>query len=228
MYSDISFAAYQYQRLGFVTNSMIIVNLLHAIYVLDFFWNEDWYTRTIDITHDHLGWILAWGDLVLLPSFYTLQAQYLARHSDDHLGTAYATFVLLLGLAGYAIFRSANYQRDAVRRDRDNHRIWGRPAQYMRCTYKTSDGKQHESILLTSGWWGVVRHSNYLADLIQSFAMCATCGFTHVLPWSYFFYMTVLLVCRAVRDDRKCQDKYGAYWDKYREMVPYQIVPGVW
>jgi len=37
---DLSFAAAQYRDIGYITNSMILVNLLHAIYVLDFFWNE--------------------------------------------------------------------------------------------------------------------------------------------------------------------------------------------
>jgi 7-dehydrocholesterol reductase len=46
---NASFAAAQYNEIGYVTNSMILLNLLHAIYVLDFFYNEDWYLRTIDI-----------------------------------------------------------------------------------------------------------------------------------------------------------------------------------
>lgn len=44
-----------------------------AIYVLDFFWNEAWYLKTIDICHDHFGWYLGWGDCVWLPFLYTLQ-----------------------------------------------------------------------------------------------------------------------------------------------------------
>lgn len=44
-----------------------------AIYVLDFFWNEAWYLKTIDICHDHFGWYLGWGDCVWLPYLYTLQ-----------------------------------------------------------------------------------------------------------------------------------------------------------
>ena len=31
---------------------MLVVLALHALYVLDFFANEDWYLRTIDIAHD--------------------------------------------------------------------------------------------------------------------------------------------------------------------------------
>ena len=53
---DISYTALQYQKFGRVTNSMLLVDLFHFIYVLDFFFNEDWYLRTIDMTHDHYGY----------------------------------------------------------------------------------------------------------------------------------------------------------------------------
>lgn len=49
-----------------------------AIYVLDFFWNEAWYLKTIDICHDHFGWYLGWGDCVWLPYLYTLQVRHRA------------------------------------------------------------------------------------------------------------------------------------------------------
>lgn len=49
--------------------------VLQAIYVLDFFWNETWYLKTIDICHDHFGWYLGWGDCVWLPYLYTLQVR---------------------------------------------------------------------------------------------------------------------------------------------------------
>lgn len=65
---DMSFACAQYVKIGRVTNSMIIVNALHMLYVVDFFYNEDWYLRTIDIAHDHFGFYLAWGDTVLYHS----------------------------------------------------------------------------------------------------------------------------------------------------------------
>ena len=43
--------------------------------MLDFFWNEAWYLKTIDICHDHFGWYLGWGDCVWLPYLYTLQVR---------------------------------------------------------------------------------------------------------------------------------------------------------
>ena len=48
---------------------------VQAVYVLDFFWNETWYLKTIDICHDHFGWYLGWGDCVWLPYLYTLQVR---------------------------------------------------------------------------------------------------------------------------------------------------------
>lgn len=46
IHSDLSFAAYQYQLHGYITNSMIVVNILHAFYVIDFFINEDWFVAS--------------------------------------------------------------------------------------------------------------------------------------------------------------------------------------
>lgn len=87
---------------------------LHTLYVVDFFWNEDWYLRTIDIAHDHFGFYLAWESLVWLPSMYTLQSQYLARYPVD-LSWGAAAGITCAGLVGYGIFRSVNWQKDVLR-----------------------------------------------------------------------------------------------------------------
>jgi 7-dehydrocholesterol reductase len=225
--SDLSWAAYQYETLGYVTISMVIVLILHTIYAVDFFYNEDWYTRTIDITHDHFGFMLTWGDSTFLPAFYTLQAQYLARY-PAHLTTLQSIAVLALGLIGYGIFRLANHEKDYVRSHNGNVLLWGQPATFVSCTYRTSDGKEHKSILLTSGMWGLCRHSNYMGDLIISFAMCAACGVKHLLPWSYFFYMLILLCNRISRDEERCSNKYGEKWAEYCDKVRFRLIPGVY
>lgn len=96
----------------------LLVLLLHFIYVIDFFWHEDWYLRTIDIAHDHFGFYLAWGDSVWLPFMYTAQAQYL-HHNQNNLGSEQMWLnlaVLVVGLGGYAVFRGSNNQKDYVRR----------------------------------------------------------------------------------------------------------------
>lgn len=223
---NISFAAAQYNLYGSVTNSMLIVNLLHAIYVVYFFWNEAWYLKTIDIHHDHFGWMLAWGDCVWLPYMYTLQGFYLVINPVE-LSTPFALFVLSFGLLGYAIFHSANRQKDLFRKKDGAITIMGQKPKYLEVDYKASDGKVRKTKLLTSGWWGFARHSNYTGDLILSLAYSLACGFGHILPYFYFFFLTTLLIHRCLRDEDRCSKKYGAGWDQYCKQVPYRLIPGV-
>ena len=223
---DISYAAAQYRDLGYIANSMWIVMLLHFIYVLDFFVNEDWYLRTIDMCHDHFGYYLGWGCVAAVPSVYTIQCQYLARYPVT-LSTTRATIVLILGLGGYAIFRSANNQKSLVRSSNGRCKIWGRDPQYMRCIYKTEDGKKHESILLHSGWWGFSRHANYLGDLMQAFALGFACNSSQFLPWAYTFFLSSLIINRIPRDEARCRRKYGEDWAIYCERVRWRLIPGI-
>jgi 7-dehydrocholesterol reductase len=130
-----------------------------------------------------------------------------------------AAAVFAFGMFGYYIFRSVNNQKDLVRLTDGKCLIWGKPPKVIRTKYRTSDGKEHSSILLASGWWGLARHFNYTGDLILSFAMCAACGFGHFLPWFYFFYMFILLEQRIHRDDVRCSGtfysnciQYGNNW----------------
>lgn len=224
---DISNIAYQYQVHHRVAPSIVLVTMLHTLYVLDFFVNEAWYLRTIDIAHDHYGFYLAWGCFTFVPTMYTLQAQYLGLYPTSP-STAYLTLIFGLGLAGYALFRSVNDQKDRVRRSGGKCLIWGKPAKYITAAYRTSDGAQHESILLCCGWWGWSRHANYVGDLLLSFSMCALVGTTSLLVWFYAIFMAILLVHRCIRDEKRGSAKYGASWEEYCRRVPWRLVPGIW
>jgi 7-dehydrocholesterol reductase len=221
------FAQMRIWKLEYPTNSIMLVTFLHFLYIVDFFYNEDWYLRTIDICHDHYGWYLGWGDPVWLPWMYTLQGLFLVTHPVDLPWWQFGA-VLATGLLGYYIFRMTNNQKDIVRKANGNVNIWGKPATFIRAAYKTSDGKVHESLLLTSGFWGLARHFNYLGDLTISFAYCAACGFGYFLPYFYFFYMAILLGFREGRDDYRCRLKYGKKWEEYCDAVKYRIIPYVY
>jgi len=226
---NLSFIAAQYEIHGVVTNSILLVTFLHLVYILDFFWNEDWYLRTIDIAHDHFGWYLAWGDTTWLPFMYTLQGLYLTVHPYQLSAIEFA-IVTFIGLSGYAIFRLVNNQKSDFRKTPPGEKciIWGKPATFVEASYKTCDGKTHRSNLLTSGYWGWSRHFNYFGDLLISFAYCACCGLEHILPYFYIIYMIMLLVNRVERDHHRLQEKYGAKWDEYCGIVKWKILPYVY
>lgn len=223
---DISYTALQYQNIGRVTNSLLLVDLFHFIYVLDLFYNEGWYLRTIDVCHDHFGYYLGWGSLAAVPAVYTIQAQYLSRFPLD-LPDSTALAVLLLGVGGYTIFRGANNEKDVVRSTNGRCKIWGKKAEYIRCSYKTEDGKTNESLLICSGWWGFSRHANYLGDLMQAFATGAACGFTNFIPWAYFLLLASIFINRVPRDEARCSRKYGKTWLTYCDKVRWRLIPGV-
>eukprot|EP01028_Stygiella_incarcerata_P011481 TRINITY_DN651_c0_g2_i1.p1 TRINITY_DN651_c0_g2~~TRINITY_DN651_c0_g2_i1.p1 ORF type:complete len:487 (-),score=55.47 TRINITY_DN651_c0_g2_i1:162-1505(-) len=223
---NLSFMAKQYHDHGFISNSMVLMTILQMTYVVDFFYNEDWYLRTIDIAHDHMGYYLAWGDSVWLPYMYTLQGVYLSHHPHQ-LSWLSFTLIALLGSVGYWIFRGANHQKDRFRMTKGKCDIWGKPAESIPVTYITSDGKTHDSNLLISGFWGVARHFNYMGDLMLSAGYSLACGFNHFHPYFYFFYMIILLVHRTYRDDERCRAKYGKKWSLYCQKVPYRILPKV-
>ncbi len=78
-----------------------------------------------------------------------------------------------------------------------------------------------------AGWWGLARHFHYLPEILAAFFWTLPAGFSHALPYFYVFFLTLLLTDRAFRDDVRCSSKYGEYWQKYTQAVPYKMIPYV-
>nr|CAG8584515.1 14581_t:CDS:10 [Entrophospora candida] len=78
---NLSFPAAQYNKIGYVTNSMILLNFLHLAYVLDFFYNEDWYLGTIVRNPVDLPWVNFFVILSIgLTGYYIFRA---VNHQKD-------------------------------------------------------------------------------------------------------------------------------------------------
>lgn len=95
-------------------------------------------------------------------------------------------------------------------------------------TIATATGKR----LLVSGWWGLVRHPNYLGDLLMALAWSLPCGKTRthgittktsmgeksLAHWHVFFYLTrkVTIVRKAEPSwARSCVDNGWAFAEKH-------------
>ncbi|XP_061331477.1 delta(14)-sterol reductase LBR [Pezoporus flaviventris] len=197
--------------------SMILVNSFQLLYVVDALWNEEAVLTTMDITHDGFGFMLAFGDLVWVPFVYSLQAFYLVGHPTA-ISWPVAAAITILNSIGYYIFRSANSQKNSFRRNPADPKL-----AYLK-SIPTATGKG----LLVTGWWGFVRHPNYLGDIIMALAWSLPCGFTHILPYFYVIYFICLLVHREARDEHHCKQKYGLAWERYCQRVPYRIFPYIY
>ena len=251
---NFAFAAKQYRTFGFVTDSILFIAVVQAVYVIDSQIMETAILTTMDIATDGFGCMLAFGDLVWVPFLYSMQTRYLANHpvSLGPLGVVAMGAVLV---TGFSIFRLANSQKNTFRTNPDDPRV-------AHLTYiETKTGSR----LITSGWWGVARHINYFGDWIQSWPYSlptgmagyqiltagtvaggvdnvtsfrtadgrevvpgAARGWGIVFTYFYIVYFAVLLIHRDGRDDEKCSRKYGEDWAKYKKIVKYRIVPGIY
>ncbi|XP_038824555.1 delta(14)-sterol reductase LBR isoform X1 [Salvelinus namaycush] len=213
----MALAEMQLHHLDYPSPAMILVNCFHLLYVLDAFWHEEGVLSYMDITHDGFGFMLAFGDLMWVPFTFSLQAYYLVHH-PNHLSLPWIVGIVTLNVIGFSIFRKANSQKNAFRRNPSD------PTLSHLKTIPTATGKS----LLVSGLWGLVRHPNYLGDLIMALAWSLPCGFTHILPYFYVIYLSILLVHREARDEAQCRRKYGSAWDDYCREVRYRIIPRVY
>lgn len=238
---DFAFMTHQYATYGYVSDSILLITAFQTLYVLDGLYMEPAILTTMDITTDGFGFMLAFGDLVWVPFIYSLQAHYLAVY-PVHLGLTGIAGVLAVQGFGYWIFRSANNEKNRFRTNPEDPRV--KHLEYI----TTASGSK----LLVSGWWGTARHINYLGDWIMAWSYCLPTGLAGyvikrnaltgvadvvqdeargwgvAITYFYVVYFGVLLVHRELRDEEKCERKYGKDWAEYRKRVPYRIIPYVY
>jgi protein-S-isoprenylcysteine O-methyltransferase Ste14 len=248
---NCSWCAQQYRNYGYVTDSIICITVVQALYIVDSWWFEPAILTTMDITTDGFGMMLAFGDLVWVPFVYSMQARYLSVHPLS-LGPAALAGTVSLICLGFYIFRSANSQKNDFRTNSQDPKV--AHLEYI----ETKTGSK----LLITGWWGISRHINYLGDWIQSWPYSLPTGLAGYqilaagsgtasegafimndgrqvfqgdargwgMPITYFYivYFAVLLIHREHRDDEKCHRKYGEDWEKYKRIVRWRIIPGIY
>ncbi|GDX81136.1 7-dehydrocholesterol reductase [Deltaproteobacteria bacterium] len=222
----ICFAAKQVEASGSLSPAMAVSVGLQVAYLYKFFVWEGGYFGSLDIMHDRFGYYICWGVLAWVPAVYALVALFLVEHAPV-LSLWQAGGIAALGLASLAVNYDADRQRLRFRASGGQTTIWGKPAEALRAPWTAADGETRENLLLLSGWWGVARHFHYVPELLLAAAWTLAAGFACALPWFYLFFLTILLVDRAGRDDRRCAEKYGPAWDAYRARVPWKILPGV-
>ncbi len=212
---NASFAVVQYETHGELSLAMVLYQLFTFLYVFNYFQFEHGMIHTWDIVAERFGWMLVWGDYVLVPFFYCITGWWLVDAAGPALPAPAAAGLVLLFLFGFWLFRGANGQKHRFRQDPAT-RIWGKPAESL-------DGR-----LLVSGFWGIGRHLNYTGEICVYLAFTLTAGFASLVPLLLPVWLAALLSHRCLRDERRCRAKYGELWERYTRRARFAMLPFVY
>lgn len=210
---NVAFAFAQWERHGRLATPLILFEVFTLLYIANYFHFEHGMLSTWDVLEERFGWALVWGDLVLVPLFYSLPGWYLVDRLVPMSAPAVIGLVAMYAL-GFWLFRGANQQKHRFKLD-PAARIWRRPPE-------TIGGR-----LLVSGFWGLGRKLNYTGELLLYYAWTLPCGFASPVPYLPALWLTVFFPHRARRDDRRCRAKYGALWTAYCARVRWRMLPFV-
>ncbi|KAL4273960.1 hypothetical protein GQ457_13G019260 [Hibiscus cannabinus] len=188
-------------EIGSLTLSMVLYQLFCLLHVVDFLYHEEKLTFYWDIIAERLGFMLIGGYL----GWWLLS-------NKVELSIPAAIAICTIYLIGAIGYRGANDQKHQFKMN-PKEPIWGRPP-------KVIGGK-----LLASGYWGLARHYNYLADYLLSLSFSLVCGFSSPIPYIYPVCLIVFFVSRERRDEARCAEKYKEIWGEYCKVVPWRIVP---
>jgi len=208
-------------KLGPLVNAFLI-----NLYLFKFFVWETGYFNTIDITLDRAGYYICWGCLTWVQVFYTFSSYFLVAHPTQ-ISDGASFGILIFGMLSISLNYMTDRQKEKFKETGGECSIWGRKAKFVQVEYKTSDGKKKKSKLLISGFWGLARHLNYVFELMLALSWSLPSLGHGVLPFSYFWFLLILLVHRVFRDEEKCGAKYGPGWAAYCAKVPYRMIPGL-
>lgn len=211
---NASFAVWQLEERGSISTAMWLYQAFTSIYVFNYFQFEHGMLFTWDIVSERFGWMLVWGDYAFVPFCYSIVGAYIPDRTEP-LSTPAAIALALLFVVGLWMFRGANQQKDAFKRD-PSVKIWGKPAE-------TLGGR-----ILVSGFWGIGRKLNYTGEILVYLAFTMLVGTTSIVPYLLPAWLIGLLMHRAHRDDKRCREKYGALWDEYCRRARFKMFPFVY
>nr|VZI28421.1 unnamed protein product [Spirometra erinaceieuropaei] len=223
---EVALALRQYDERGRISPALFTVICLHGIYIIDFFVFEPTILSSFKMNHEGFGIFQTIRLFLVFPfvsglnSFY-LAVNYEAGHPDAQL-KSYPTVLLIasvsLFLLGLWIKRASSNEKYLFRRDPQHPKFTGMNS------VPTSSGKR----LLAGGWWGRVRHPNYLGEALIAIGCSLPAGFTSVVPWIGAIVLILYLMRRAVVVERSCATRYVSAWTRYTGLVPKRFLPRVY
>merc|ERR1719412_1879153 len=184
-----------------------------VLYAMDALFFEEYYCYSHDYLNTGVGFSLI-STYLTFPFLPTLITKYLIDRSPE-VAWYYLVLIGLMNAVGYVIFRSSETQRCEFAKDPSN------PAVAHLETVNTAGSRK----LIVSGWWGLVRHPNYLGELLIQWSWVLPAGFTDLVPYYLPTVTSLMLVIRCHQINQRNKRKYGNAWTSYSEKTRSNIIP---
>ena len=149
---------------GKVNPAVVIAATLQVLYAMDAMFFEEYYFYSHDYLNSGYGWSMI-SSYLTFPFLPTLITRYMIYRSP-HVEWYYLALIGCLNLLGYIIYRSSENQRCELAKNPNNPNLTHLE------TFETIANRK----LIVSGWWGMVRHPNYLGELLIQWSWVLPAG----------------------------------------------------
>jgi len=211
---------YLMEQNGEVNFAVIMTSSMQVMYAMDAMFNEEYYFNSVDYLNSGYGWSVI-SSYLTFPFLPTIITRYIL-HLNPTVKTAPLVFTGILNLLGYIIYRTSETERCELSRDPSN------PALSHLQTLEGLQGRK----LIVSGWWGLVRHPNYLGEILIQWSWvlpaASAIGLKFWTPYYLPLVTTLMLVLRCAQTNNRHKRKYGNAWETYSRKVQANIFPMVY
>lgn len=224
--SIFSGLAYQQNTFGEISYAYIATAVIQTQYIFKFYIWEKAYTKSMDIAWDRAGFYICWGCIAFVIVGFNTPTIYLALHNVE-ISYWYCVACIIAGVFFTWLTYWADMQKEITREKEGKCLVFGKKADIMWAKYTVGDEEERQNILLLNGFWGWARQFHCVLELLASLAWSLPALFNTFYPWIYLLTLWLIVIQHIIRDEWKCKEKYGVYWDEYSKRVPYRLIPYV-
>jgi hypothetical protein len=204
---------------GRVNPVATMASAFQVLYALDAMFFEEYFFFSHDAMNTGFGFSLisSYNSFPFLP---TLITKYLIERQPT-LPWLNLVLIGVLNAVGYIIFRASETQRCEFAKDPTS-------AAMKNLETLPAGGRK----LLISGWWGLLRHPNYLGEILIQWSWVLPAvriaGRADLLVYYLPIFTTLVLLMRCRQQNARNKKKYGQAWQSYCEKVPANLIPKVY